>query len=559
MGEVNVVITARYSQSAVDLRGCKLAEVPTKTIPAKPDPIDTSTSPGTGGAGASGGSGAGSGAGEDTPGAANSFKVTKSDSTIGWTDAITANQLVAGNPTTGEGIAFLPPPTLPGILAFSVGGAYNSLQWKTVSSLVTTVVGVVKYNFNTGTHYGLVNASEIALDAVKTLSSVQLVDYSGAATKQDPGDSILGGAALGGGSGGSLYGTTLTFDITNSPITIAMSRNATPDSGLVNSDDIELSFGLRDLGITTAKLADGAVNNAKISGVDWSKISGAPPTYAPSAHSHDWAAIVSGKPTTIAGYGITDAITSAYILTGALGGTLGAPTIAANAITSTQIAANAVVAGKIAANAVGGTQIASGAVGASQLATGTISPSHFAAVSGPAVLARATATGSGDPAWLLATTGTQAKFLRSNAAATTMTWDTLIENDLPQLVAYSILANNTASTNYQASISAADGTVLRRVGGSFAFGANVVLGNSTTGTGAQKIWVTATRYVEVSNVTGIITVYIDSNTSVKINTDGTIINRRSGVDYNVCDVATITTSSTPPTGSGKTGQMHYIY
>jgi hypothetical protein len=65
--------------------------------------------------------------------------------------------------------------------------------------------------------------------------------------------------------------------------------------------------------------------------------------------------------------------------------------------------------------------------------------------------------------------------------------------------------------------------------------------------------------VEISNVTGIITVYIDSNTSVKINTDGTIINRRSGVDYSVCDVATITSSPAVPTGSGKKGQMHFVY
>jgi hypothetical protein len=667
IGEVNVIVIARYSQSAVDLRGCKLAEVPTKTIPVKPDPIDTSTSPGTGGAGASGGSGGGT---VETPGPAYTIRRTNASGVLDWFNYSGTNRILSTNGITGE-LEITPPVYKQGILMYRPTIGSDSINWFTTDLDKRYTHGLLGVKTETGgLEFMAARGVDIKTDAVRTLSTVQLVDYSGTATKQDPGDSVLYNYT-------SLYGTTLTFDISGSPISITMGRNETGDSGLVNSDDIELHFGLRDLGITTAKLADSAVTNAKIAdaavtnikiadvawgkitgaptaytpaahthvkadvtdfahthllsditstlasttilgnstgstagisalqasaedtvlmrtggvltfakintiqindsaitnakidSVAWGKITGPPATYAPSAHNHDWSAITSGKPTTLAGYGITDALDSTFVLTGDLGGTLAAPTIAANAVvtakildlnvTTGKLADLAVTAGKIANGAVGGTQIASGAVGAGQLASGTISPSHFAAVSGPSVLARATATGSGDPAWLLATAGTQAKFLRSNAAASTMTWDTLIEADLPYLAAYSILANNTASTTSQASIAAADGTVLRRVGSSFAFGANVVLGNSTSGTGSQKIFVTATRYVEISNVTGIITVYIDSNTSVKINTDGTIINRRSGVDYSVCDVATITSSPAVPTGSGKKGQMHFVY
>ena len=40
---------------------------------------------------------------------------------------------------------------------------------------------------------------------------------------------------------------------------------------------------------------------------DWNSLTGKPLTFTPSIHSHIWSDIASGKPTTLAGYGITDA------------------------------------------------------------------------------------------------------------------------------------------------------------------------------------------------------------------------------------------------------------
>lgn len=48
---------------------------------------------------------------------------------------------------------------------------------------------------------------------------------------------------------------------------------------------------------------------------DWADLVNKPATWAPSPHTHAWADIVSGKPTTLAGYGITDGL-SAGALTG---------------------------------------------------------------------------------------------------------------------------------------------------------------------------------------------------------------------------------------------------
>ena len=63
--------------------------------------------------------------------------------------------------------------------------------------------------------------------------------------------------------------------------------------------------------------------NAKnyITGVTWAQVTGKPTLFPPEAHTHTFASLTS-KPTTIAGYGITDAMTTAH---------------AANVITSTNI------------------------------------------------------------------------------------------------------------------------------------------------------------------------------------------------------------------------------
>ncbi len=53
-----------------------------------------------------------------------------------------------------------------------------------------------------------------------------------------------------------------------------------------------------------------------------------PATFAPSAHNHSWTEITSGKPTTLAGYGITDAAPSSHV---GAGGTAHADVVAAGA------------------------------------------------------------------------------------------------------------------------------------------------------------------------------------------------------------------------------------
>lgn len=58
--------------------------------------------------------------------------------------------------------------------------------------------------------------------------------------------------------------------------------------------------------------------------VTWESITGKPLTFTPAAHSHAWASI-TGTPTTLSGYGITDAATSAQLATG-LAGKLSTPT-----------------------------------------------------------------------------------------------------------------------------------------------------------------------------------------------------------------------------------------
>lgn len=47
---------------------------------------------------------------------------------------------------------------------------------------------------------------------------------------------------------------------------------------------------------------------------DWSDIQNVPADFTPASHVHDWSDITTGKPTTLAGYGITDALDTADIL-----------------------------------------------------------------------------------------------------------------------------------------------------------------------------------------------------------------------------------------------------
>jgi hypothetical protein len=60
-------------------------------------------------------------------------------------------------------------------------------------------------------------------------------------------------------------------------------------------------------GITDAVVTGGSYSNPSwLTGLAWSKLSGVPSTFTPSAHSHAWSDITSGLPTTLAGYGITN-------------------------------------------------------------------------------------------------------------------------------------------------------------------------------------------------------------------------------------------------------------
>lgn len=60
----------------------------------------------------------------------------------------------------------------------------------------------------------------------------------------------------------------------------------------------------------------------------YSDLTGIPATFAPAAHTHGWADISSGKPTTLAGYGITDAAPLSHVGTG---GTAHASAVASGA------------------------------------------------------------------------------------------------------------------------------------------------------------------------------------------------------------------------------------
>lgn len=47
----------------------------------------------------------------------------------------------------------------------------------------------------------------------------------------------------------------------------------------------------------------------------WTDISGTPSSFPPSAHTHPWSTDITGKPTTISGFGITDAYTKSEVYT----------------------------------------------------------------------------------------------------------------------------------------------------------------------------------------------------------------------------------------------------
>lgn len=75
------------------------------------------------------------------------------------------------------------------------------------------------------------------------------------------------------------------------------------DSGWANAWEISWVTTFATIGVSS-------VNNLPAS--DWNKLKNIPSTFAPSSHTHSWADITSGKPTTLAGYGITDAALASH-------------------------------------------------------------------------------------------------------------------------------------------------------------------------------------------------------------------------------------------------------
>lgn len=90
---------------------------------------------------------------------------------------------------------------------------------------------------------------------------------------------------------GLWHGTSISYEFdSDSGLTGELTRNQYPDPDIIpsdppdpedpaasiNSDDIEIKIRIREGGVQTAMIADGAVTDAKIDSVGWSKVTGAP-------------------------------------------------------------------------------------------------------------------------------------------------------------------------------------------------------------------------------------------------------------------------------------------
>lgn len=82
----------------------------------------------------------------------------------------------------------------------------------------------------------------------------------------------------------------------------------------INADVTENTITVSVSGETisaTVSGGQGPQGPAGASGVSsWNDIADKPSTFTPSAHTHAWSEIVSGTPTTLSGYGITDGVTT---------------------------------------------------------------------------------------------------------------------------------------------------------------------------------------------------------------------------------------------------------
>lgn len=125
--------------------------------------------------------------------------------------------------------------------------------------------------------------------------------------------------------------------------------------------------------------------------------------------------------------------------------------------------------------------------------------------------------------------------------------------------AYSLWGNaGDTDATVQEITASADGQVLRRWGGTIAWGSSLTLGTAADGGGTLRIYTAAGTYTDIA-ADGTVTVYQSATTKTVIGADGRITNYRGGTAYAVCDVATITSSTTAPSGAGVKGQLHLIY
>lgn len=111
-------------------------------------------------------------------------------------------------------------------------------------------------------------------------------------------------------STGIIYADNTLQNPLNQPISLELSVLA--DLRVVAAQEITVS---NSDGYEVYKcnpvLIDDLVTTAAAIPVSWGQVTDAPATYAPSAHNQDWSTINTGRPTTLAGYGISDAFTQA--------------------------------------------------------------------------------------------------------------------------------------------------------------------------------------------------------------------------------------------------------
>lgn len=111
-------------------------------------------------------------------------------------------------------------------------------------------------------------------------------------------------------STGIIYSDNTVQNPLNQPISLELS--VISDLRVLGTQEITvLDADGYEVYKATPILIDDAVTTAEAPVVRWDNIPDKPTTFTPSTHVHAWADITSGKPTTVAGYGITDAFTQA--------------------------------------------------------------------------------------------------------------------------------------------------------------------------------------------------------------------------------------------------------